>query len=257
PVFSAIALIACGLALWAATTPAGSSAEPPAGRQVAAAILSRPVLLAFWLVALPSLFAGTFDVLVPLRLDELGAGGVAIGAVFLVAAAIEAVASRAIGALSDRRGRMLPIRIGLAAAVAAALLLPLPGLVALLALALIAAVLATGFMWAPAMALLSDSAEARNLDLAFASALVSLSWAGGQVIGGSAGPRLADATSDALTYAVIAALFALTLAALLRGRASGGGETNGPVGGLALHEADAADRDRVGARGAAGRGELG
>ena len=35
------------------------------------------------------------------------------------------------------------------------------------------------------MALLSDNAEAAGLDLAFASALVSLAWAGGQVIGGS------------------------------------------------------------------------
>ena len=41
-------------------------------------------------------------------------------------------------------------------------------------------------IWTPAMALLSDDAEAAGLDLAFATALVSLAWAGGQVLGGSA-----------------------------------------------------------------------
>ena len=38
------------------------------------------------------------------------------------------------------------------------------------------------------MALLSDDAEAAGLNLAFATALVSLAWAGGQVLGGSAVP---------------------------------------------------------------------
>ncbi len=67
-------------------------------------------------------------------------------------------------------------------------------------------------IWTPAMALLSDNAEAAGLDLAFASALVSLAWAGGQVVGGSTLAGLADATSDAAAYGLIAALFAVTLA---------------------------------------------
>ena len=51
------------------------------------------MLIGFWLFALPALFAGTLEVLVPLRLDDLGASGAVIGAVFLVAAAIEGVLS--------------------------------------------------------------------------------------------------------------------------------------------------------------------
>ena len=47
------------------------------------------------------------------------------------------------------------------------------------------------------MALLSDNAEAAGLDLAFASALVSFAWAGGQVVGGSAFVGFAEATTDA------------------------------------------------------------
>ena len=85
----------------------------------------------------------------------------------------------------------------------------------LLAVALVAVVLAMSLIWTPAMALLSDNAEAAGLDLAFASALVSFAWAGGQVVGGSAVVGFAEATSDAAAYAAIAAAFALTLAAVL------------------------------------------
>jgi hypothetical protein len=51
-----------------------------------------------------------------------------------------------------------------------------------------------------------------------AFALVNLAWAGGQVLGGSGGGGLADATSDGVTYAVVASLLALTaLAVAARG----------------------------------------
>ena len=84
----------------------------------------------------------------------------------------------------------------------------------LLTLALVAVVLSMSLIWTPAMALLSDNAEATGLDLAFASALVSFAWAGGQVIGGSGFAAFADATTDATAYVVIAGLFALTVAAV-------------------------------------------
>ena len=97
-------------------------------------------------------------------------------------------------------------------------------------------------IWTPAMALLSDNAEAAGLDLAFASALVSLAWAGGQVIGGSALAGLADATADAWAYALIAALFALTLSAVaLRRRdrvPAGGGRVAEPRMGAEDKEAE-------------------
>jgi MFS family permease len=214
PVFGVVALVAVGLAARAASLPSPPASEAPALRQIGAALVSVPVLGAVWLVALPSLFAGVFDVLVPLRLDELGASGVAIGAAFLVAAAVEGVSSRAAGALSDRIGRERPIRAGLAACGVSAVLLPLPEVALVLAVVLAGAALALSLLWAPSMALLSDSAEAAGVDQAFAFALVNLAWAGGQVLGGSAGAALADAYSDALPYAICAALFALSLAAL-------------------------------------------
>jgi MFS family permease len=124
------------------------------------------------------------------------------------------VASRFFGKLSDRHGRMWPIRVGLAAATVLAIAMPLPAEVLLVALGVVAIVCALAFLWAPAMALLSDSAEATGLEQGFAFALVNLAWAGGQVLGGSSGAAIAEASGDWLPYAIVAALFAATFATL-------------------------------------------
>jgi MFS family permease len=218
PVFSAVALLAIGIAAVAARMPAVEPEEPPRARAVAATMLRPAILLAFWLVVLPSMLSGLLNVLVPLRLDELGASGVAVGGIFLVAAAIEATISPAIGRFSDRRGRMTPIRAGLVASAAMALALSVPEAVAVLAVVMVVAVLAMSLLWTPAMALLSDRSEDAGLDLAFAAALVNLSWAGGQVIGGSGGSAIAETSSDAVAYALVAGLFALTALVVVAGR---------------------------------------
>lgn len=216
-VFTGVAVLAALLIAWTLATPRPVPAPvPPLGR-IAAAILTRPILSGFWLVAAPSLLAGAIEVLAPLHLHQLGAGGTAIGAIFLVSAAAEAVASPAIGRLSDRRGRLRVLRVGLLTAAAATLLLPLPATVGLLAAAVLVAFLALTLTWTPGMALLSERTEAAGIDLAFGTALLSLAWAGGQVLGGSAMAGLADATSDKLAYWTIAILLALTLLALAPG----------------------------------------
>jgi MFS family permease len=218
-VFSVVAAIAVALFSWVSTTPGAPSQRPPSPRAVLARMFSGPVVVAFWLVVLPSVLSGTFDVLVPLRLDDLGASGVGVGVAFFVAAAIEAGTAPVIGRFSDRRGRMTPIRAGLIASPICAVALALPANVILLGAALVAVVLAMSLIWTPAMALLSDNAEAAGLDLAFASALVSLAWAGGQVLGGSGVASFADVTSDGLAYALVAALFVITLGLLSGARA--------------------------------------
>jgi MFS family permease len=214
-VFSAVAAVAAGLGAWVWVTPPAAPGGVPGVRVVFAAILARPVIFAFWLVVLPSVLAGLFDVLIPLRMDELGAGGVAVGAAFFTAAALEAFTAPVIGRWSDRRGRLTPIRAGLVASPIAALLLPIPTSLVLVTVALVIVVLAMSLIWTPAMALLSDNAEEAGLDLGFASALVSLAWAGGQVVGGSAFVGLADVSTDASAYGVVAGLFVLTAAAIL------------------------------------------
>jgi MFS family permease len=209
-VFSGVSVVAIGLAWWASTIP-GMPPEPSPGLPAVARALARRDLLAgFWLFSLPAVFGGTLEVLVPLRLDHLGASGAAVGAIFLVAAAFEALISPAAGRLSDRRGRLVPIRVGLAGAAVMAVLLPLPGAVLVLAAALVAIVAALGTFWAPAMAMLSDSSERAGLDQALAFSIANLAWAGGHVLGGGGGAALADATADSLVYGLLGAACALT-----------------------------------------------
>jgi MFS family permease len=215
PVFAAVALLGAGLALSAWRVPAPPPLLRSTPRTVAQAMVSAPVLIAFSLVLLPAQFSGVLNVLVPLRLDDLGASGVFVGAAFLVAGGAEALASRLFGAVSDRRGRTLPIYAGLAASSVVALLMPLPEAQLILATALVAAAVGTALFWAPASALLSDSAEEQGLDLGFAFALVNLAWAGGQILGGAGGARLAEAAGDAVPYLICSALFALALAGLV------------------------------------------
>jgi MFS family permease len=217
-VFTAVAAVAVGLLAWALGTPPGPREEQATWRQLGEAVRRRGVIMAVWLFIIPALFSGVFDVLVPLRLDDLGAAGLTIGAVFLAGAAIQGVLSPIVGRLSDRRGRLLPLRAGLAGGAVMALLLPLPASVPLVAAAALLAVTALGCFWAPAAALLSDASESEGLDQGFAFGLMNLAWAGGQVVGGAAGAGLADATSDAVPYAILALLCAASLV-LTGGRA--------------------------------------
>jgi MFS family permease len=169
-----------------------------------------------WLVALSALALGPLELLVPLQLDALGAGGAAIGATFLAAAAFEGLAQLRVGRMADRRGRMAPIRIGLVGTLAAMLLLPLPRAVVLLAAAVVLAWVATGVLNTAAMTLLSDGIEARGLEQGVGFALVYFVWAGGQGVGAIAGGLVAARTSDAVVYFAMAALCGLTLARLAR-----------------------------------------
>jgi len=214
-VFSGVSVVAVGLAVWAWTTPGVPPEPSPGARVVLRALTRRDVLAGFWLFTLPAVFAGTLEVLVPLRLDDLGASGAAVGAVFLVAAGVEALVSPAAGRLSDRRGRLAPIRAGLAGATVMAVLMPLPATVGLVAVALIVVIAALGSFWAPAMAMLSDSSEKAGLDQALAFSIGNLAWSLGHVLGGGAGGALADATADALVYGLLGATCGLTLAGVI------------------------------------------
>jgi len=211
-VFSGAAVLAAALAVWALATPEGHREAPASWRTLAAALRRRPLASAVWLFTLPALFAGTLNVLVPLRMDDLGAGAVAIGAVFIAGSAAEAVMSPLLGRLSDLRGRWLPLRAGLVGAGVTALLLPLPGTAWLLAGIMLSTVIALAFFWAPAGAMLSEAAESAGLDQGLAFGVLNLAWAGGQVIGGGASGALADLTSDAVPYALLAALCLITFA---------------------------------------------
>ncbi|HEY8583926.1 MAG TPA: MFS transporter [Capillimicrobium sp.] len=222
-VFGSVVFIAGALAAWVMTTPPPPPAAPQGFGVVGRAMRQPAVLGAMWLVTLPAAAFGVIGVLGPLRLDDLGGGSVVVGATFLVAAAVEAIISPLVGRLSDRRGRMLPIRAGLAGAAVLCVLFTVPDSTLLLAALIVAVTAATGFFWAPAMALLSDAASARGVNQGFAFGLVNFAWATGQVTGSAGGGGLAKLTSDALVTGVVAAVALVTLAAVTvrdrRGRA--------------------------------------
>lgn len=226
-VFSSVAVLSAGLAVAVVTTPVHGS-RSSAGN-VLQALRSRQVLAGAWLVGLPAAFVGVFDVLVPLRLDDLGATTALIAGVFLVAAAVEAVVSPVVGRLSDRRGRLLPVRAGLVGVVVGALLLPTPGLVWPLAGLTVVAAAAAGIMMTPASAMLSDGAEKAGVAQGMAFGVLNLAWAGGQALGSTGGGRLADTTNDAVPYVTVAVLAAATLL-LLRLRPPADGRRPGLPG---------------------------
>ena len=215
--FAVLASLGLGLAAWAWRTP--SLREPqrqPLGMLVRAAGNPR-VLAAVWFVTLPAVSFGVMNVLAPLRLDALGVATATIGAVWLVSAAVEATAAPLIGHASDRRGRLPPLRAGLAGS--SAVLLALAAIDSpwwLLAFTVVVTGFALGSFWAPAMSLLSDEAERTGLDYAFGFTLINLAWAPAQVAGSAGGAALAEATRDAIPYFVLSVLCGLTLAALWR-----------------------------------------
>jgi len=129
PVFGSLALLGIVLARWAITTPPDAPRTVTKPVPLPAVLTNGLVLFATWLVVLPSVLSGVLIVLAPLRLDQLGGSGLVIGTIFLLAGALEAITTRALGIISDRRGRLAPIRIGVALAILAALILPLPNTV--------------------------------------------------------------------------------------------------------------------------------
>jgi MFS family permease len=216
PVFTAVVVFAGILALAVASLP--SPPQLPAGYARTRLIdqLRRPLIaLSMWLVALPAIASGTINVLGPLRLNELGAGAAGIGATFLIAAAIEAAISPTVGHVSDRRGRIVPLRAGLAISTVALLLFTVPQTAVLLAVVIVLETLGLGTFWAPAMAMVADAADSYGVSQGYAMALINLAWAAGQVTGSGGGGALAKATGDAVPFAIAAALCAGTLGLML------------------------------------------
>ena len=211
PAFSAAAVAGAALIVTAFLVPPPPRAEPQGLRAAWPAIRDPHVAIGMWLTMLAGIAFGVIDVLTPLRLSRLGASALVIGATFLASAAIETGLSPLAGRLSDSRGHLFPVRLSLAAAVVVSLLAPVlapaPWLIALL----IVGMPAFGTMFAPATALLSTGAERLGLNQGLAFGLGNLTWAAGQAGASAAGGAIAQATSDFVPYALLAAACLATL----------------------------------------------
>jgi MFS family permease len=214
PAFAAASVAGVFLLLMSLTMPKPHGGEPQSLRHALPALSDPGIAAGMWLTALPGIAFGVVDVLVPLRLNALGATAVVISIAFLGAAALEAVLSPLIGRLSDRRGSLAPVRVALVAAVVVSVLVPLVSPAWLLVAVLIVGMPAFGALFVPASAMLSDGADRRQLHQGLAFGLANLAWAAGQALAATSSGALAQATNDTVPFVLLAALFVLTVLAL-------------------------------------------
>jgi MFS family permease len=211
-VFSAVLGIALVLAVFASRLPEAGPPERQPLREVAATIVTRPVLTATAFVAVPSLMFGAVEVLVPLRIDELGGGHAAIAGGFIVGAALEAGLAPVVGRYSDRVGRRIPFVIGIGICACAMIGIAVAQALGPVLGALILGSLGAGICFAPALTTLSETADLSGLHQGFAAGLSNMAWAAGQTAGALIGGGVASAAGYAVPSLAIAALLLVTSA---------------------------------------------
>ena len=224
-IFSGLAVLALGLAM------ATLRLQPPVmapSRTTLAGALRHPRMgagLATLLIA--SLLFGVLSVLAPLRLAQDGWGAVAIGAMWLVSAAIEAWESPIIGRLSDRRGPLTPIRYALLGSLLVSLALAGDPGAAVYAPLVVLAGAAFGALFTPSFALISEGAERSGLPQGIAFGLMNGAWAFGAMVGPAAAGVIAAATGDAVPFLLGACVCIVALVAI---RSATGARVGSPPG---------------------------
>jgi MFS family permease len=215
PAFAAVAIVSAGLAAALLLVGAPGREEPRPGA-VGRALRDREFIGGLWLNTLPALFFGALDVLVPLRLDASGYGALAIAGVFVTAGLVEVGINPLVGRVSDRRGRLLPVRVSLAASIGVAVAIAFATPPLLVVALVIAASIAFGGFYTPGMALVADRSERAGLSQGIGFGVTSTAWACGALAGPAAGGALADAFGDAVPYLLCSVLCAVTLLAVSR-----------------------------------------
>jgi MFS family permease len=212
-VFVGLAGLTVVLAALTLRTP-GAAAEPPVPGALSRALRDVEIRQALWLMSVPALVFGIVGVLVPLKLDHAGWSAAGIAVAWVVSAAIEMVLAPLIGRVSDRKGRLLPLRVALMGAVAVLVGFAFADRPEIVVPILILSGITFGGFWAPAMALLTDAADRIGLAQGLAFGLMNLAWGAGNAIGPAVGGAIADAAGDAVPFLIMAALCLATLVSL-------------------------------------------
>jgi MFS family permease len=205
-VFGAVVAIAAGFGFFAWRTPDAVAHDRQSLTEVAAAVATKPVVTAIAFVAIPSVLFGATEVIVPLRVNSLGGGNALIAGGFIAAAAVEAGTAPLAGRLSDRVGRAAPLAAGLAIGAGAMVAIGFVSADVAILAALVITSLGGGLCLTPALALLSETAEAAKIHQGFSAGLSNMAWALGQVSGGLLGGGLASAAGFALPCLAVAGL---------------------------------------------------
>ena len=211
--FGVVGVVAAALAAWSATRPSAPPEQQAPGA-VGRAFADRRFVGGLWLNTLPAWLFGTLVVLVPLQLDEGGFTPFAIGAVFLIAGLVETVVNPLLGRFSDRHGRLLPIRIALAASIVVSLAFAAARGTYPVALLTILAAITFGAFYTPGMALVSDRTEAVGLSQAIGFGIMNTAWALGNMSGPALAGAIAETVGDAFPYVLAAGLCLVTLLAV-------------------------------------------
>ena len=215
PSFAAVGIVAlaCTAVAWLARP---APPEPPGTGEVSRAFRDPRFLGGLWLNTLPAFLFGVLVVLGPLAFAAGGWSTIGIAIVFFVAGLAEIVVNPVLGRVSDRVGRLLPIRLALVGSIVVALGLAVSEEPLVLALLVCAAAVSFGGFYTPGMALASHRADVVGLAQGLAFGLMNTAWALGEMTGPTIGGGLAEAFGDPVPYLVGAALCALTLVASLR-----------------------------------------
>jgi MFS family permease len=205
-VFSSVLVLTTLLSIAASRLPDAGVPERQSLREIGVAIRSRRLVDATMFVAVPSVMFGAIEVLVPLRIDDLGGSHGVIAAGFIAGAGLEAVLAPVAGRLSDRVGRRAPYVTGLTICALAMVVVGLAATLGLVLSSLVITSLGAGLCFAPALTLLSEVAESTSLHQGFAAGISNMAWASGQVAGGVGGGVVASFSGNGPPSIAIAML---------------------------------------------------
>jgi MFS family permease len=218
-IFCTLAGLSVVLTAWTLRLGSSPPAEAPSLSALRQALRSRELSGGLLLMSVPSLLFGILSVLGPLHLSHAGWGAAAIGAVWLVGAALETVQAPIVGRISDRRGPLVPVRITLALGALVSLGLATGTRPLLYAPMIVIAAISYGALFTPAFAMIANGAEHTGLAQGMAFGLMSAAWATGAVAGPAAGGAIANATGDWIPF-VLGALLCASVLIVVRPRAS-------------------------------------
>ena len=216
PAFAGVAGVGVLIALWAAVEAVPEAEEPRPIFGELGAILRPRLATGLWLICLSPLLFSALAVLVPLELGRLGWGAAAVGAVFLISAAFEALVHPLLGRWADRAGYWSPVLAGLLASIGILLVLPWTASPWLLGLLVVLAGGAFNAPLVPGTTLFSRGTQRAGVEGAVAFGMTNFAWASGYAVGAPLGGFLADLRGDALSYLFLAAVCLATLVVLRR-----------------------------------------
>lgn len=225
--FVAIAVICVGLALVAVRAEAPKAAADRR-LELGSMLSSAAVRTAMGIALLPAVLLAAISVLAPLQQHALGAGAGEIAAIFGIAAVVGVLLQPAFGRWSDRRGPLRPIRIGLLASAPVVFGVPWLDSRAAAGALTIAALVATGVLWAPLLVMLSDACTAAGVGQIMAVVIIDLTWPPGNALGAAGGAAIAQAAGQRWAYATMAAALLGGYLALGRSRGPLAAEVQAP-----------------------------